>query len=112
MSLLRQPLKDETGVPMLHWDACSLYMAGSVCEKSASSCIQSATSCRDAPPAKRCLSSQLACGAKGCSSSALEPMPLEPEVQNGTIVTPSSSQPSKKVQITLGALPHHIACPN
>ena len=47
-------------------------------------------------------------GARVCSSVSLEPIPLEPEVQNGTTVTPVRSAPSRKVHIILGALPCHM----
>ena len=46
---------------------------------------------RDALPLKRLPASQFASDALVCRFVALEPMPLLPEVQNGTTVLPEKS---------------------
>lgn len=46
--------------------------------------------------------------ARRCRSVSLDPIPLECEVQNGTMVLPVRSWLSRKVKITFGALPHQM----
>lgn len=47
-------------------------------------------------------------GVKECRFCALLPMPLLPEVQNGTMVFPEKSYDSKKVERMRGACPHQM----
>ncbi len=52
---------------------------------------QAITSSASVPAAKRRPSSHSAPSASGSRSVALEPMPLDPDVQKGTIVLPEKS---------------------
>ena len=52
-----------------------------------------------------------AAGQMRLSSSTVRPMPLPPEVANGTIVLPEKSQLSRNVAMMRGATYHHMGKP-